>query len=148
MVISRREFLKAGTMAGISAIVPVGVFNAVTAWGDSNVAATAGGDRPDVSSLSRTTFARQLHDRFRILSAASRPVDVKLIGVRDLDVSSGSREQCFSILFRGPRKRPLPQETYMINHREIGTFPLLLVPVGESRTGRFYEAVFNRIPET
>jgi hypothetical protein len=132
-------------MAGISAIIPLGALNSF-AWSGSDVAATAGSNRADVSSLSRTTFTRQLHHRFSILPASSSPIDVRLISVRDLQVSSGSREQCFSILFRGTRKRQLPQDTYMINHREIGTFQLLLVPVGESRTGRFYEAVFNRIP--
>jgi hypothetical protein len=52
-------------------------------------------------------------------------------------------QDAFSLVFRGTRSVPLPQDTYRVKHAALGTFALLLVPVGRARV--HHEAVFNRL---
>lgn len=50
--------------------------------------------------------------------------------------------EAFSLLFGGA-KAPIPSGTYVVHHAALGTFPLFLSPVGQSRHGQQYEAVVN-----
>ena len=52
----------------------------------------------------------------------------------------------FSLLFRGPKETTLKQDTYLIEHEQLGMFSFLIVPVGtkDKRAPR-YEAVINRL---
>ena len=61
------------------------------------------------------------------------------------NIKSNSRQDCFSILFRGPMDQPLEQSTYNFSHSQTGKFPLFIVPVGIDEKGRLYEAIFNRL---
>ena len=49
----------------------------------------------------------------------------------------------FSAFFSGPGDRFLSQNTYSIEHDQMGTFALFLVPVKQDQNGFRYEAVFN-----
>lgn len=51
------------------------------------------------------------------------------------------------LINRGPAEPLLPQQTYRMEHEEMGELTLLLVPVGRDETGFTYEAVFNRLVE-
>ena len=53
----------------------------------------------------------------------------------------------FVLIFRGTTA-PLPQDTYLLEHNALGTFPLFLVPGGTNASGRqSLVAVINRIAE-
>lgn len=60
-------------------------------------------------------------------------------------VDAGRRPgwESFSLLFLG-RAPLLPQATYRVQHAELGSFPLFLVPIQREGDGHCYEAVFNR----
>jgi hypothetical protein len=49
----------------------------------------------------------------------------------------------FSIIFRGPSGQSLPQRIYRLEHAQLGTLDLFLVPIGPDGVGMCYEAVFN-----
>ncbi len=53
------------------------------------------------------------------------------------------RGRPFSIVFRGPGDILLPQAIYRVEHDQIGTFDLFIVPIGRDTAGLRYEAVFN-----
>ncbi len=93
------------------------------------------------------TFAPHLRGTFRIYVDATRSLDVILIEATDLSSESGGkaagRGRPFSIVFRGPRDILLPQQIYRVEHDDIGTFDLFLVPIGPDQDGQRYEAVFN-----
>ncbi len=93
------------------------------------------------------TFAPHLRGTFRISVDAARYLDVTLIEATDLSSGSGGktvgRGRPFSIVFRGPRDILLPQQIYRVEHDDIGTFDLFLVPIGPDGDGLRYEAVFN-----
>ena len=94
-----------------------------------------------------TSFKSQLGTSFLINHQASK-VKLKLV-----DVSSfASRKQAaagkegFSLLFRGPQEMTLKQDTYLIEHEELGMFSFLVVPVGiKNKRAPHYEAVINRL---
>ena len=158
MSISRRKFLQAGSAIALAAGFPLKT--AMTSAQQRPITATApppqssakGDTRttPDkrfanLANYTKATFAAQLNSMFRIQSKLAKPVEVKLIEVKDTgpipDQQSG--KECFSLLFIGqPRLR---QDTYTIDHAALGKFALLLVPVGKDKKGSYYEAVINRL---
>jgi len=71
-------------------------------------------------------------------------VQMELIEVTEKNQDEvDSSIQSFSILFRGPKDKMLPQGIYRVDHEKIDTLDLFLVPVGPDQTGLCYEAVFN-----
>jgi len=49
----------------------------------------------------------------------------------------------FSLIFLGKDPRVLPQRLYRLEHEEMGTLTIFLVPVGKDAEGVLYQAVFN-----
>lgn len=49
----------------------------------------------------------------------------------------------FTLTFRGPADRQLPQAIYPLAHRALGTVEIFIVPVGRSADGVEYQAVFT-----
>lgn len=159
MTLTRRHFLKAGTMASLLAGTTLGINGLIAGQqaGGKQAGFMPGLQIPDENQmdalyyLSRSAFSEQLGETFRISTGALTAVDVRLIEVTDVKSSSPdegtlapTRYERFSILFRGPHATPLAQNTYTVEQDLIGTFALFLVPIGEDQDGRYYEAIFNR----
>ena len=76
---------------------------------------------------------------------------VELVEVTEKGAADGrqpwatARQERFSIVFRGPREKPLQQGMYQLQHDQLGALELFLVPVGRDHEGLYYEAVFNRL---
>ena len=51
--------------------------------------------------------------------------------------------QPFSLVFVGPARFVLPQQTYRVEHDSLGELDLFLVPIGPNGGGMRYEAVFT-----
>lgn len=49
----------------------------------------------------------------------------------------------FSVLYRGPLRRFLPQGLYPLDHPDLGTLEIFIVPVLRDPDGYYYEAVFD-----
>ena len=84
---------------------------------------------------------------FRVDPGDSPPFDVDLIEATALGSgetgSEGSGQRApFSLVFRGPADRLLPQRIYRLEHEAIGGFDLFLVPIGRDGAGVRFEAVF------
>jgi hypothetical protein len=101
--------------------------------------------------LHAVTFRGQMNSIFRIHPPCMPAVDVELLEVTERgaadsrQLGAATRQERFSIVFRGPRERLLQQGTYEMQHDHLGAFELFLVPVGQDRDGVYYEAVFNRL---
>jgi hypothetical protein len=105
------------------------------------------GTTKSTAGLTMASFKSQLGTSFQINHAASK-VKIKLVDV----ASFASRKQAaagregFSLLFRGPQEITLKQDTYLIEHEELGMFSFLVVPVGTKDTrAPLYQAVINRL---
>jgi hypothetical protein len=146
MTISRRSFLKVGAMAGLSVpLIGSTELGAATGLNPATGSKLPGAGRRDpLSQLNKADFERQTKSRFGIRSAQAGATHLKLIQVGNLPPSG--KGEAFSLVFRGSSKRPMRQDTYSIRHAALGSFSLLLVPVGQAKSaGRYYEAVINRL---
>ena len=135
---SRREFLKRGTLVALAAGVPLGVADIVS--GKSTAPSTAAG-------LNMRAFKSQKGTTFVINEEASK-VKVTLVDVTDLASrkQTAAGKEGFSLLFRGSPETTFKQDTYLIEHDQLGLFSFLIVPVRTKDTrAPYYEAVVNRL---
>jgi hypothetical protein len=104
--------------------------------------------------LSAAAFAAHLGEKFLVRQEAVTLGELQLTRVTDLEARLSSpakadvavqRLDCFSVTFSGPGLRSLKQGTYRFAHRELGEFPLFIVPVGPPTDKTYYEAIFNRL---
>src|SRR5215207_4954422 len=95
------------------------------------------------AQLTEAEFSKHVNTKFRVVS--EQPIDLELTQVKGY--SAQSHEQTgmerFSAFFQGPPDRYLVQQTYSIEHEQMGAFDLFLVPVSRDKSVVRYEAVFN-----
>jgi hypothetical protein len=97
--------------------------------------------------LNMASFKSQLGTSFSINHQATK-VKIKLVDVTSFasPKQTAAGKEGFSLLFRGPEDNTLKQDTYLIEHEELGMFSFLIVPVGIKDTrAPHYEAVINRL---
>jgi hypothetical protein len=86
-------------------------------------------------------FQASLDSRFRLGLEDGGSADLTLVEVSCASPVAGWER--FSLLFTGPREA-LAQGTYRVEHGDLGSFSLFLVPVTTDGDEQHYEAVFNR----
>ena len=107
-----------------------------------------------LDKLTGADFSALLHSTFHIHVGGTAvagaeslsPLEAELIEVTEFGSDPGQEDaqrRPFSILFRAPPNSVLPQGIYPVEHPELGTLSLFLVPIGPDRVGMRYEAVFN-----
>ena len=94
----------------------------------------------DLEALTATDFAPLLHGRFRVVADDSELFGAELIEVSE-GAARGHRREQFSLVFRGGPSPPLPQRINRLEHDELGSLDLFLVPLGPDDVGQRYEAV-------
>lgn len=145
MSVSRRKFLRAGSLVALSAALPISVFAQGFKGRDGN---PGDQDQPDpLSHYTKSAFSSYLNSIFQLYTGYS-VVEVALVEVKDLlppgSTATDGRE-CFSLLFRGGTA-VLRQNTYRIDHPSLGRFQLFLVPGGPDDVGaQSYVAIINRL---
>jgi|HubBroStandDraft_3_1064219.scaffolds.fasta_scaffold03992_6 hypothetical protein len=104
---------------------------------------------PDLDALTAAAFTRHLHTIFR-LQTGGEPLPLELVEVQRASyaddpaaVGPAGRREPFNLLFRGPRSPYARQGTHRLEHDEIGTLEIFLVPVGPDAAGMRYEAIFT-----
>ena len=153
VAVSRRSFLKAGTMVSLAAVIPLNCI--VNVFGQQAGPAQEGLFKIPAESqaderLTEETFSRYLNTKFLIYTSPLTAIGLELIEVKQWDATSTKKAETaakldsFSVLFRGPRKTALESRTYRISHDQIGTFDLFISPVNDRKKERLYQAVFNR----
>jgi len=154
VAVSRRKFLRAGTMVSLSAIIPlksvISVFaqqSGTDGQGPFKVPAESQAD----DRLTEENFSRYLYSKFLIYTSPLTAISLELINVKHWDSTStkhateAAKLDSFSVLFRGPRKTALESRTYRITHDQMGTFDIFISPVNDPKKERLYQAVFNRL---
>ena len=135
---SRREFLKRGTFVALAAGVPLTL---------TGKALGMGATKSMVAGLNIASFKSQLGTSF-LLNHQGSKVKTTLVNVTNFASrkQTAAGKEGFSLLFRGPREITLKQDTYLIEHEQLGMFSFLVVPVGTKDTRTpYYEAVINRL---
>ena len=147
MLISRRTFMRAGTLAALFGGVPLATVNVLgqrihTSPDESPVDQAQTND--PLSNYTKATFASYINSVFvfRVVGVR-KDIEVTLMQVSDMIAAPGG--ECFSLLFRGGGPA-LRQNTYTVEHPALGTFKLFLVPVGTDDSGaQGYLATINRL---
>jgi len=140
---SRRKFLKAGVLAALFAAVPLkNVLGQSWKDRDGNPGNSPETQNDPLANYTKATFLSYLNSVFE-LHTTKGIVGVTLLRVDDLPAPKGG--ECFSLLFRGG-SRAERQDSYTLVHPSLGTFQLLLVPVGADEYGaQGYLATINRL---
>jgi len=147
--ITRRKFLKAGTLLALSLGAPLNlVFGQQgNKGGDGNT--FDGQDMPadPLAHYTRSAFASYINSIFRLYTGYST-IEVALVEVKDLApdaAAAANGKECFSLLFRGGT-RALRQNTYAMDHPALGKFQLFLVPGAPDDNGaQSFVAIINRL---
>ena len=153
MVVSRRGFLKRGSLLALFAGSSLGFANSV--FGRDTYSEYHGSKQEDLPfknnkpaqfNFTKATFLPYVDTVFRIYPDSSKALKTTLVSVGDIgpvpDLKVSGRE-CFVLRFRGIQA--LPQNTYRIEHDVLGRFQLFLVPAGKNKKGVYYQAVINRL---
>ena len=99
-----------------------------------------------------SVFAARLNSAFQVLTDSGGSVTLQLIEAQPTPVSlrtprpaEDAANERFSLLFRGPLRQPLEQDTLWFQHPTIGRFAMFIVPISSLDTSHaYYEAIFNR----
>ena len=146
MSISRRKFIKAGTMLGVAAAMPLGASTLALGQKGTPSAAGSGVSTGDVlSRLKQEDFVRYLNTSFSIRLSTKIAWKVELYRVTENKAGTLQGLHNFSIFFRGSHDNFLRQNTYKFEHPQLGNFNLFIGPAGTSGSLKLYEAVFNRL---
>ncbi|MFN2412529.1 MAG: hypothetical protein ABR535_05675 [Pyrinomonadaceae bacterium] len=87
-------------------------------------------------------FAGQVNTKFSLPDAAA---ELELIEVTNPTVTMS--QTFFSLFFLGRGEPVLPQATYRMEHEQLSSLEIFLVPVSREADGFRYEAVFNFLNE-
>src|SRR5688572_28397117 len=94
------------------------------------------------TDLSHENLSSQLNTTFNVRGDnGDVPLELTEISARKL----GTRNEEFSITFRGPSDQSLGQGMRRMEHKQLGEFDLFIVPIRQDGDGLYYEAVFNRL---
>ena len=95
-----------------------------------------------LEKMTAATFSEVLNTKFHFHLPSSDVVELELTKVDELD--STPRQERFSLLFQGPLDQVLSQGMYRVEHNQLDTVDLFIVPIAKEETGMVYEAAFNR----
>jgi hypothetical protein len=96
------------------------------------------------TSLTENEFSQHLNTKFRF-KLGTQHVELELVEVKGYAGSPHEQSgmERFSVYFDGPADPSLPQRAYKVEHEQMGTFDLFIVPLARQKQGCRYEAVFN-----
>lgn len=101
-----------------------------------------------LSKLAQGDFATRIGETFEVSAGEENPAMTLAVAETRALLDSVEFEEeerrPWSVIFRGPGEPLLEQRIYELQHPEMGTLPLFLVPLGPSKDESFlYEAVFT-----
>ena|SRR5437868_6385129 len=152
MSISRRSFLRTGTIAGIAAALPLKALanlnskrHPTEGTRSGRLTVTPVPDYPvdALSTLTRDAFYGRMGEYFTVTYATGKTIKIQLSDLTDFTKAVAGRE-CFALRFKGPLSTFLRQRTYSMNNPKLGDFDLFIVPGGRDSMFYYYTAVINR----
>lgn len=95
-----------------------------------------------MNNLHYGDFLSHLNSRFQMTAEDGSTHELELVQVTEN--SPSPRQEQFVLQFRAPLTAPSSQSIYELQHEQLGSGSIFLVPVNRKAEGLFYEAVFNR----
>ena len=157
MAISRRSFLKSGTLTALAAGV---AFNPnLLAFGQTRTQSTNLGYQIPITAqqeptymFTRATFDPYVGSIFQAPNAKGKMVNLTLLSVTTnrpsattkISTAPARETDSFSLMFKAAGPLPPFTSIHHISHPALGKFDLFLTPHSQGST-LLYEAVFNHI---
>ncbi len=140
---TRRDFMKMGGLATVAGMTPglVSQALATTEEGLFKVPSTI-----ETSFYSGETFEPFLNEAFEFTNKTiKRPVSLKLVDLQERTYQGhtafGAKTKSTSLIFEGRKGQRIPQDLYRVDHKTLGSFSVLLVPITNEKN--CYEVIFT-----
>lgn len=95
-----------------------------------------------LDSLHYEDYAPHVNSKFTAHCADGSSLELELTDV--LENSPSPRQEQFVLTFRAPLTTPPHQQLFSVQHEQLGSGIIFLVPIGKDANGIIFEAVFNR----
>lgn len=158
MPISRRLFIKSGTLTAIAAGVALGpnrlaLGQRITQGTNLGYQIPITAQQEPTYMFTRGTFEPYIGGIFQAPNARGRMVNLTLMSATTYKPSSSTRistapareTDCFSLMFKAAGPLPRFTSIHKISHPALGKFDLFLTPHSQEGNALMYEAVFNHI---
>jgi hypothetical protein len=98
----------------------------------------------DISDVTVETFEGREGERFSI-QFADAALDLTLVSVDRMpeEWGRGETREPFSVVLEDPGGRLLPQQTWPLDHDELGRLDVFLVPLQPEGAATRYQAIFT-----
>lgn len=97
-----------------------------------------------LESLTREDFADRVGQTFAATAEGGRTLTLTLAEVEALPQPPGDQGRPpFSLVFHDAAPDHVPQQTLAVDHPEMGSFGLFVVPLGPGQQGMRYQAIFT-----
>ena len=97
----------------------------------------------DLEDLRLEHFEGRLGEVFVAKLDGDRVDELRLVEAKR--PGSAGLDQSFSLVFSGSPEVLLTQQIYELEHEELGSLAIFLVPIVQQQQGFLYEAVFTRL---
>lgn len=87
-------------------------------------------------------YIPHVNSKFTAQFANDATLELELIQVEEK--SSSPRQEQFFLTFRAPVNAPREQQIFSLQHEQLGSGEMFLVPTRLDANGMIYEATFNR----
>jgi hypothetical protein len=87
-------------------------------------------------------YAAHINSKFSAQCQNGSTIELELTQVEEKSFSP--RQEQFSLTFHAPLGATLEQQIFDLQHEQLGSGLMFLVPIGQDANGISYEAVFNR----
>jgi hypothetical protein len=95
-----------------------------------------------LDSLHFEDYAPHVNSMFAAQTNNGATIELELTRVEEK--SPSPRQEQFVLTFRAPIGAPLEQQIFTLQHEQLGSGAMFLVPIGKDADGVIYEAIFNR----
>jgi hypothetical protein len=97
-----------------------------------------------LDQLTKDDFSGRIGETFNATAADGQTLTLTLQQVDALPRPEDDKgREPFSLEFTEASSAHVPQQTVEIQHEDMGSYPLFVVPLGPSENGMRYEAVFT-----
>ena len=96
-----------------------------------------------LDKLTKETFEPIKGVVFELSLSEGQTLPLELTAVLGTGLQGMAKREQFSLHFRGPATPALVQRTYRLEHAQLGTLEIFLVPIRRDAAGMIYEAVFT-----
>lgn len=97
-----------------------------------------------LSTMTKECFDKYINSKFLVFIDEDTVVEVELIETREKNIGE---IEGFSLIFIGPSKAILSDNTYMFKHDKMEIFPMFISPFRQKKDIVYYDVQFTRLKD-